>query len=145
MDFESQYRINEPSVVCENIDGEVVIIHMETGAYYTTTGSGALIWQFIEQSASVRQVAEAVTAEYQGDPMSITFAIAPFIMQLVDQHLIVPLKGAALPQLVVTPRADKPAFIEPKLEVYRDMQNLLMVDPIHEVDNDLGWPEVSQN
>lgn len=144
MDFESRYRVNEPGVVSETIDGEVIIIHMETGAYYTTKGTGAFIWQFIESGASVRQIAEQVTGAYAGDPMGITFSIAPFITQLIDQKLITPLGArTAPPELDTTPRANKAPFVAPNLEVYRDMQNLLMIDPIHEVDDDLGWPTLN--
>jgi hypothetical protein len=32
------------------------------------------------------------------------------------------------------------AFTQPVLEVYTDMQDLLLLDPIHEVDEEAGWP-----
>ena len=37
------------------------------------------------------------------------------------------------------PPASKPDFQEPALQKYTDMEDLLLLDPIHEVD-DTGWP-----
>jgi len=31
-------------------------------------------------------------------------------------------------------------FAPPVLEVYTDMQDLLLLDPIHDVDETVGWP-----
>jgi len=39
---------------------------------------------------------------------------------------------------VAAPASDGP-FVAPVLERYEDMQDFLLVDPIHEVD-DSGWP-----
>jgi hypothetical protein len=33
-------------------------------------------------------------------------------------------------------------WIEPTLEVFTDLQDLILVDPIHDA-SDLGWPRVS--
>lgn len=40
----TRLRINAPSVVGEVIDGEAVILNLETGKYYSARGSGSAIW-----------------------------------------------------------------------------------------------------
>jgi hypothetical protein len=30
----------------------------------------------------------------------------------------------------------------PRLESYGDMQSLLLLDPVHEVEQDVGWPKI---
>ena len=39
----------------------------------------------------------------------------------------------------MSPAAELPNFERPKLGKYTDMQDLLLADPIHEVDEQ-GWP-----
>ena len=36
-------------------------------------------------------------------------------------------------------------FYEPLLECYTDMQDLLLFDPIHDVDTQVGWPKKSED
>jgi hypothetical protein len=139
MNANDQYRINAPSVVSETIDGEVIVIHLEAGIYYSTQGTGAAIWDLIARGASMRQIAEGLVAQYDGDLVTITFAIAPFIEQLRAEKLIVTLTDAPPPALTWTPSAVRPPFALPRLDIYKDMQNLLMIDPIHDV-SDIGWP-----
>ena len=40
----AQQRINAPHVVHETIDGETILIHLGTGAYYSLEGVGAHVW-----------------------------------------------------------------------------------------------------
>lgn len=141
MNLETRYRINEPSVVNDIVDGELIIIHMETGAYFTTNATGTFIWDLIQQGGSVRQIAMSLLSVYEGDPMSISFEIAPFISSLADNNLIEPISDESAPPVLNVPTRDvKEPFTTPRLDVYRDMQNLLIIDPIHEVDKEIGWP-----
>ena len=36
MKAQDVYRVNSPRVIFENIDGELILVHMEKGAYFTT-------------------------------------------------------------------------------------------------------------
>ena len=35
---------------------------------------------------------------------------------------------------------EKPIFQAPSLQKYTDMEEMLALDPIHEVDEEMGWP-----
>ena len=37
-------KINEPTIVHENIDGETVILNLDSGNYYSVVDAGARIW-----------------------------------------------------------------------------------------------------
>ena len=45
-------------------------------------------------------------------------------------------------------RADLPAVVagtrlsEPRLEKFDDMQHLILLDPVHEIDETMGWPRI---
>jgi hypothetical protein len=68
------------------------------------------------------------------------FGIAPFIAELVKEGLLEEEEERAADPL---PEMEWPArFSPPFVERYDEMKNLLMLDPIHEVDEQ-GWPSRS--
>lgn len=65
--------------------------------------------------------------------------VTRFIAELARLNLIVPAELTAdLTAEIEVPASDE--FQPPALESYTDMQDLLLLDPIHEVD-EMGWPQ----
>jgi hypothetical protein len=138
------YRINTPRVVHQTIDGETIIIDFNNGAYFSADGVGAVIWEQVAQNASVNDIVHALTQCYAGDHANIEREVERFLIELQRESLIVPLDGAPSAPRVAPAIADqnltaRPAFQAPSLLKYTDMQDLLLLDPIHEVDEQ-GWP-----
>ncbi len=138
--------INASSVAHETIDGEVVIVNFENGNYYSLLGSGAEIWAMIENGATVRDIIEAVDGRYTGDRSQIEAAIGTFVQDLRAEELVIhsnghePGKGPAPDQaLELKGNGMRPAFVAPVLTRYTDVQDLLVLDPVHDVDQ-MGWP-----
>jgi len=144
MNLKSRYRINSPAVIGEVIDGEAIIIHLDSGSYFSAQGTAARIWELIGQGATMEQMVAALTTDYDSDALTVSFALSALINQLSGHDLIALDENSAPLELVFTPPAQKQPFAEPRLEVFRDMQNLLMLDPIHEIDADRGWPAKPQ-
>jgi hypothetical protein len=133
-------RVNAPEVIHETIDGEVILIQIETGYYYSLAGSGARMWRLLERGRSIGEVAAALE-ETHGSSPEIARAVERLTAELCDETLLEPLNGdVELPSddEVAVSEAAGP-FAPPVLERYEDMQDFLLVDPIHEVD-DTGWP-----
>jgi hypothetical protein len=138
-------KVNHPQVVCETIDGEVVIIHLETGCYYSLTHTGAAIWRMVEQQSDSKALMQEITQAYNGSPEEISVQVFEFLDHLQQEDLIRVDPGAientAPPAMqTILESADKPHFERPLLEKFSDMEDLLLLDPIHEVDVDAGWP-----
>jgi hypothetical protein len=138
------YGINAPRVVFQTIDNETIIIDFDNGAYYSAEGIGAEIWEGIADHLSPEQIIQAVRQRYSGSAQEIQAGIGQFIDTLQRESLILPLEGKlAQPRAVgekgTASAGSRPAFLPPKLRKYTDMQDLLLLDPIHEVDPQ-GWP-----
>jgi hypothetical protein len=127
-------KIQQPPVSHECIDGEVVIINMETGTYYSLVGLAASLWQSIAagttRDALLARVASAYANENANEE-AIAFFDALADEGLIDLHAEPPANddSFALPA----------AYDTPRVESFTDLQELLMLDPIHEVDA-TGWP-----
>jgi hypothetical protein len=137
MNRNDRIRINGPKIVHEAIDGETVILNLDNGNYYSLVGVGADIWGFIEQ----------IACGYESDGEDIEVAVNEFITELLKEGLAVTDDAdtyVGAQRSIGIEKADlqekKQRFHTPVLNKYSDMQDLLLLDPIHEVDEAVGWP-----
>ena len=138
----THFRINTPQIVNETIDGEVVIINFENGKYYSSNAVGCEIWSLIEQRLSVEDIIDVVTDRYAGDRTNWEETVRAFITQLEQDQLIVSTEnGATSPPELPALSPEQTAADPPELHKFEDMQELLLLDPIHDVDS-AGWPVV---
>ena len=137
--------MNTPTVTHETIDGEAVIINLDSGNYYSLVDVGSFIWSLVEKGASPNEVQNQVLQTYDGDATDIDRGVQELLAQLQQENLIVPFDGTAEATGLTQPTPptnghEKPSFNPPSLHKYSDMQELLLLDPIHDVD-DAGWPK----
>jgi hypothetical protein len=137
------YQVNIPTVVSEIIDGEAVIMNLNSGNYYSTEGVGSLLWHGIQHQRTYPQLVELVKTAFPTAPEDLAPVIDPFIDELMTHELIreTPTKSAGAPsdELDLTQVNSTGEFRTPVLNVYPDMKDLLVLDPIHDVD-EVGWP-----
>jgi len=136
------YRMNEPAVASETIDGEVVVVNLESGTYYSLRDEAAFLWSLLERGVDSEAMAAEARGAYREDGVAVEPAVARFLEALEGEGLVVPGAPAASAEAAgeVRPVAGA-VFREPGFQKYADMQDLLLLDPIHEVD-DTGWPNV---
>lgn len=143
-----RFRVNTPTVTHETIDGEAVIINLDSGNYYSLVEVGSFIWGLVEKGASASEVQNSVLQTYQGNAQDIDRGVQELLAQLQQENLIVALDGAVEAfdltkldqELPFNNSHEKPLFNPPLLHKYSDMQELLLLDPIHDVD-EAGWPK----
>ena len=140
---ERWFRVCAPSVVSDVIDGEAVIMDLRSGYYYSARDTGAQVWTWIANGYSDRQVLQQVATHFAVEATTAAPAVAAFIEALLAHDLVRPAApGTPAPDDPAPAErapADRAAFIAPALAVYTDMQDLLLLDPIHDVD-EIGWP-----
>lgn len=144
----TQFKIKGPNIIHETIDGETVIVNLDSGNYYSLDKVGANVWSSIEKGSSLQQVFEDVFLNYEAEGEEIKKAVSQLLTVLHEEDLIVTLeldKSGSDSVSAVRDRTDsgerRRSFEVPFLHKYDDMQELLLLDPIHEVD-ETGWPNV---
>jgi Coenzyme PQQ synthesis protein D (PqqD) len=139
----NRYRVASPRVMYETIEGEVIVIDLSTGSYYSLQSSGAEIWHALERGLPEDEIADAVAVRYDGAPAEITAAVADLLHELREEGLIESSNGAEAPPVETSPPPQdgrpRERFEPPVLEKHTDMQDLILLDPVHEVDA-RGWP-----
>ncbi len=136
-----KFKINQPPVVAEQFDAEVIAIQLETGRYYSMEKSAVTIWALLTIGATLSDILAEVNARYEGEPGLIAETVQQFIDALQKAQLIVPYtNGHHADFSPLLPFSKKIRFEPPLLSEYSDMQDLLLLDPILEVDGQ-GWPQ----
>lgn len=149
-----QYTV-PPKVIYEEISGEVVVINLDTGSYYSIGDSGFDIWVKLIRSASTSQIANNLANNYGDKFDKIQKQIESFVAELVEEGLVILKteieKDASKAYRDRVPENGYPTstgkqgeFRKPILEKYSDMEDLLLLDPIHDVE-EAGWPAKLEN
>jgi hypothetical protein len=131
-------RVNTPHVVHETIDGEAILIHLVTGTYYSLDGVGAELWGALATGADQELLLAAARDRYDAEPVEVSNAVAELARRLLGEGLLVESEPRQSGEPLF-PEGRAP-FAAPVLHTYTDMQEFMLVDPLHEVDEVAGWP-----
>ena len=143
MNLEQHYRINQPAVIAEVIDNEAIIVNLDSGAYYSLRDTACTAWELLAQRLTVPAVVQSMTARYAGAPAEIEAGVRTLLDELLREELLAPEEGqAAAAPPVDFGNGSRQPFQPPVIEKFTDMADLLLLDPIHEVDA-LGWPHAA--
>jgi hypothetical protein len=133
-----------PRLMHETIEGETIMINGETGNYYSLNSVGSAIWRAIEANAAPDQIVRFIAARYEAPRDEIRAAVNDFLAELEREELVVRGGAAGEPRLellaVDSAVSTTSPFSRPSLEKHTDMQDLILLDPVHEVDPQRGWP-----
>ncbi|WP_353125289.1 hypothetical protein [Parapedobacter pyrenivorans] len=124
-----------PRLAADKFDGEYIIANLDTGLYYSVQGAAVALLDalpFHDQNTVFRCFSEALPQH----AAAIQSELTPIFQQLLDEDIIHHVEGAGVD---VNNQISAPVSYEtPRFNRYADMQDLLMLDPIHDVDEE-GW------
>jgi len=150
IDTSRRFRLNSPSVISETLDaeavasdGEAIVVNLSTGIYYTIKGDGIHLWNAIIGGVSAEELVDLVAARTGATRDRCEEAVTNFYAELLEEDLIAMRNGDEAPPTSVGEAALAGAgagLLEPTLARHPDMQDLILLDPVHEVSTDLGWP-----
>jgi hypothetical protein len=133
------YRPNDKRVISKIIDGEAIIIKLEQGVYYSLNELGSVIWKNIEEKNSSSAIIDYIVSNYSVEISRAKQDVINFLNEMDKEQLIVPNNKSITP--TVKARSDKLSYMAPQLEVYRDMEDLLALDPPVPGMNEVTWKE----
>ena len=135
----SKFGLYSASIIYEVMSPDVIVLNLDDGVYYFIQGSGSYIWHSLISGKSLDEIVQnslayfSLTADSGKD-------IIDFVQKLLDEKLILEDEtvsvsvGSEVNDLKLSQTYQKPV-----LEKFTDMEQALLLDPIHEVD-EKGWP-----
>jgi len=142
------YTINRPMVSAEDFDGETVVIHFDTGNYYALDHFCSLVWQAVEQGFDLELLPGLLKNHLVAAESELEKLVDKVISGFLEEELIRPV---STPSPNPATELDLSNFTPAPLGTdtgtmtrFDDLQELLLMDPIHEVDEEAGWPHVKK-
>jgi hypothetical protein len=137
------YTINTSKIVFEKFEDETILINLTKGNYYSLTNVAHSVLELLQKGIDGSSVISVIANIHNKFEQEIANEINEFIESLLKEELIesISLSNNNVSSIVSEmdkKKVDKP-YSKPILETYSDMQDLILLDPIHDV-NDSGWP-----
>jgi hypothetical protein len=119
----------------DTVDDETVILDSSTGVLTLLVGIGPEIWERLLGGADRAALLAEIADTY--DDTAAT-DVSTFLDDLLAAGLVVAIDAADARH--ATPPAWSQPYRAPQIERYDDIADIMMMDPIHEVDQTRGWP-----
>ena len=134
------YVANTASVAHEAFDEETVLINLERGTYFSLRGSAPTLWLLLQQPVSVEGLVGVLAREVPL-PADAGAAIGAMLEQLAVEGCVLKLDAPEqLPTDLSSLALLGGSFSLPDVQTFHDLQELIVIDPVHEVADFDGWP-----
>jgi hypothetical protein len=133
------YQIDSKHVSHDILEGEVIAIHFVTGTYYSLRESATFIWEKLAEPVSV----DAIATYFEPMTPDQLQQLRAFLDEMAAEALVIRNEGET--GQAGGGNKEWGAFTKPLFEKYSDMQDLLLADPIHDVQVQAGWPYMKQD
>lgn len=136
-----RYRVNGPHVISETVGGETIVVNLTSGHYFSLEGTAVDVWQGLERGDAVESIVLELESRYEAQYEEIGAAVEKLLHDFFGAELIVAEgNGAVEPRLSPSQDSGQRApFVTPSFTTFTDMQDIILLDPVHEVDA-RGWP-----
>jgi hypothetical protein len=79
--------IPSKDAVFRDLDGEAVILHLDSGTYFGLNAVGTRIWQLLERDGRLTAVLDDLRAEYDAAPDVLERDLLDVVARLVEARL----------------------------------------------------------
>lgn len=76
------------TVISSEADGEIMLVSIDTGAYFGLDPVGSAIWRLAGEPVSFETISTALQAQFNGDPGQIDQDAADFVADLLAKGLL---------------------------------------------------------
>lgn len=120
-------------IAAEEFAGEVVLIDIEKGVYFSLQGAAVDLWRAFAAPRTTTAVLDTFTA-HGADRQALEAAMG----DLRRHDLLCETSVPAEADIACSVPAG--GFAAPVVAAFSDLAELIAIDPVHEVDAAAGWP-----
>ncbi|SMC78626.1 hypothetical protein [Papillibacter cinnamivorans] len=137
------YRINESKMYYDMADGQAIVINFVTGMYYGSNLLGSAVLDRLQAGVSPNSVLEALRG-LPGCPEDMGEQLDAFIAELISREILIPGPTNAEECCLIGGEALEDGFFL-TVDEFAEAQDLLLADPVHDVDASQGWPVLRED
>ncbi|WP_436516310.1 PqqD family protein [Ekhidna sp. To15] len=121
-----------PKVVSDKFDDEIVVVSLESGFYYSFRKTAMEVWSLIQNGHTTSEVTSSFNLSD-----SQKKEVLNFLDQLKKENLVVDNLSENKSNIDLP---EKLEFDDLEFAKFEDMSDLIMIDPIHDSNQEKGWP-----
>ncbi len=136
------YRIDKQNIVLEVFDDEGVLLNISQGKYYSVRGRTILrVLDLLSHPISLGYLKEVISNEYLVNPEILESELKDLINILLSECIVILENNDKTEHHWLTQEfVSKQPYTPLSIEIFDDMQDLIMLDPVHDVEALKGWP-----
>ncbi len=131
------YKLNDSKMFADVTNNVAIIINASTGVYYGINNCGSLVFQAVINGYSVKTIVDSLK-KIDDCPTNIDQKVQEFIKELLQKEIIIESETNSSNPTFDESVIKKDNF-EMKVSEYTDVQEMLLADPIHDIDEETGW------
>ena len=134
------YLAEHDEIATDHFDTEAFIVNFRNGRYYGLRGSGAVIWNLLKSPQTTKSIVERLARNFGNLPSDAASDVSSFLDRLVAEGLALQTETSPATENHVLGVVADQTYQSPVIEVFDDLTELVGIDPLHEVDEERGWP-----
>lgn len=139
----SFFTLKNEQIIHESMDDEVVIVNLSNGHYYNLSGLSAEIWSLLLDGQSYSDLVSILEESFSKERDWLAKDLHQFIESLLGEDILVEANNLQENIQQKQQKFSDSEYVKPELEIFTDIEDLLLLDPIHDVDK-TGWPFAKQ-
>ncbi|MDR2840267.1 MAG: PqqD family protein [Paludibacter sp.] len=129
--------INEEKIYCDTCADRSIVINSDTGIYYGINGLSSEVFNLLAGGTSVSAILDALK-KIPEVPADIEQRLQHFIAELIEKEIFIE-SITADNEVVINPLLAENDNFTLLITEYADAREMLLADPVHDIDEDLGW------
>lgn len=134
--------IKHDEIVLERLGNEIIMISFNSGRYFSSKGLATDILLLIENRVPAAKWELKLSNHYSIEVLNKN-KIRTFLETLLENHLCIGIQELEESDYELPIDLQREQFDEPVIKIYDDLQDIIMVDPIHDTSLE-GWPEKNE-
>jgi hypothetical protein len=127
--LQTRLRPNSEEVAAKVMDGEAILINLSNGIYYSMDKVGGMIWELVEKGYSLEEMATTIVRHYEVAAEQAQADVERLAAEFLQEKLVLEADGLSPRAIPINGSQQREPYEAPQLNIYRDMGDLLALDP----------------
>lgn len=136
------YQLNAEKMFYDVADGIAVVIDFTTGVYYGMDALSSAVFDALMAGAGDEAVVNALR-QLPGCPEDVDALYSAFVQKMLDRQMILG-DGEGGECAPFDPAVVGESF-QLNCEDFSEVRDLLLADPVHDVEPEMGWPFLKED
>lgn len=129
MIYDAIYKVDDQKIISDNVDGETILMNLDSGAFFSLDSVGAEIWGHLKNSQPIPRIIAALEAKFEIDAGSLEKSVLNFVGQLNREGLIAEGRKDSMEEPVApAPQKSRLPFSHPRLNMHLDLGLMVVAD-----------------